>query len=51
MNGGKKMSIQMQLVLVLLIPAVVGFFVAVLWPQIRTWWYHEISRKREEWHK
>lgn len=45
------MSIQMQLVAVLLVPAAVGYLVAVLVPHIRTWWYSEITRKREERHK
>ena len=45
------MSIQMELLLVLVIPAVLGFLYAGIWPHIRTWWYYDISKRHKEWHK
>ena len=45
------MSIQTELLLVLVVPAVLGFVYAAIWPHVKTWWYYEMSRKREEWRK
>lgn len=45
------MTIQMQIALILLAPAFIGFAIGVMWPHIKTWWYYEISRKHKEWRK
>lgn len=42
------MNIQTELLLVLFIPALIGFIFAELLPHLKTFWYYEISRKRKE---